>query len=103
MVSGGGSGDVFHIRLNLRQYVGGGGGCCIGRCTVDGDGSICGAEGDDTLLVNLVVTIFCGVSGEEEFFHATLVRSACLSLSQASRSVRKARAARRERVETAVR
>ena len=68
MVGGGGSGDVFRVRLNLCQDVGGGGGCDIGRCTVDGAISVRSAKGDATLLVCLVSAIFCSVSGEEGFF-----------------------------------
>ena len=68
MVGGGVSGDVFHVRLKLRQYVRWGGGCGVGRYTVDGAGSNNTAKRGATLLVRLVVAICCGVSGEEGFF-----------------------------------
>ena len=73
----------------------------MGRYALDGDDSIRAAEGDATLLVCLVGAICCSMRGEEVFFHATHVRSDCLSLSQASRLVGKAKAARREQVATA--
>ena len=68
MVGGGGSGNIFHVRLKLWQYVGGGVGCGVGRCTVDGAGSVRAAKGGITFLVFLVGAICCDMSGEEGFF-----------------------------------
>ena len=48
-------------------------------------------------------SIVSGVSGEGGFFHAIRIHSDCLSLSQASQLVGKARATQKERVATAAR